>query len=60
MRNLTKALTIAVLSAGMIATPIAYAQKAKAEAKGMAGEAMNADQFVKMCDGDKDGMVSKD
>ena len=58
MRNLTKALTIAALSAAVIATPAAYAQKS--DAKGMAGEAMNADHFVKMCDADKDGMVSKD
>lgn len=57
MRNLTRALTIAALSAAVIATPT-YAQKA--DAKGMAGEAMNADHFVKMCDADKDGMVSKD
>jgi hypothetical protein len=57
MRNLTKALTIAALSAAIFATPGALAQKS--DAKGMAGEAMNADHFVKMCDTDKDGMVSK-
>ena len=49
MRSLTKALTIAALSAGVMAAPAAFA----------AGEAMDADHFVKMCDADKDGMVSK-
>jgi hypothetical protein len=55
MRNLTKALTIAALSAALVAGP-ALAADSK---KGMAGEAMDADHFVKMCDADKDGMVSK-
>ena len=54
MKTLYKALTIAALSA-TLAAPAAFA----ADPKGMAGEAMNADHFVKMCDADKDGMVSK-
>ena len=56
MRNLTKALAIAALSA-TLASPAAFSADSK---KGMAGEAMDADHFVKMCDADKDGMVSKD
>ena len=51
MRNLTKALGIAALSVAFAATP-ALAQQSK-------GETMDADHFVKMCDTDKDGMVSK-
>jgi hypothetical protein len=53
MQTLNKALGIAALSATILAAPAVFAQK------GMAGEAMDADQFVKMCDADKDGMVSK-
>ena len=51
MRNLTKALGIAALSLAVTSTP-ALAQQSK-------GETMDADHFVKMCDTDKDGMVSK-
>ena len=51
MRNLTKALGIAALSFAVISAP-ALAQQSK-------GETMDADHFVKMCDTDKDGMVSK-
>jgi hypothetical protein len=51
MRNLSKALGIAALSFAVISTP-ALAQQSK-------GETMDADHFVKMCDTDKDGMVSK-
>jgi len=51
MRNLTKAMGIAALSVAFIGTP-ALAQQSK-------GETMDADHFVKMCDTDKDGMVSK-
>ena len=50
MRPFSKGLTAAALAAAMICTP-ALAQKA--------GENMDADHFVKMCDADKDGMVSK-
>ena len=52
MRTLKNAVTAAALCAAFLATP-AFAQK------GMAGEGMDADHFVKMCDADKDGMVSK-
>ena len=40
-------LAAATLATAMIAAPLAHA------------EALNPDAFVKMCDGDKDGMVSK-
>lgn len=56
MLNLKKTAMIATLSAALCAAP-AFAADNKA--KGMAGEAMDADHFVKMCDMDKDGMVSK-
>jgi hypothetical protein len=49
MRSLSKALALAALSAAFAMAPAAQA----------AEEAINADKFVKMCDGDKDGMVSK-
>jgi hypothetical protein len=47
MRSLTKALAIAGVAALAAGLP-AYAD-----------DPMNADAFVKMCDADKDGMVSK-
>ena len=47
MRSLNKALAAAALGMAMVAVP-AYAE----------GD-MDADKFVKMCDADKDGMVSK-
>lgn len=49
MRSLTKALTIAALSLAVIGAPAASAQETT----------MDAANFVKMCDADKDGMVSK-
>jgi Ca2+-binding EF-hand superfamily protein len=52
MRSLQKGLTAAALCAAMISAPAVFAQK------GM-GDTMDADHFVKMCDADKDGMVSK-
>jgi hypothetical protein len=55
MHFLTKALTIAAFSAAVMAPAFA----ADKSSKGMAGEAMDADHFVKMTDTDKDGMVSK-
>ena len=48
MRSLSKALAIAALSAAAFAAPAA-----------LAGDDIKPDQFVKMCDTDKDGMVSK-
>jgi len=48
MRSLTKALAIAALSSTMIAAPAV-----------LAGDDIKTDHFVKMCDTDKDGMVSK-
>ncbi len=48
MRSLTKLAAAAALGAAFVAAPAAYAR-----------EDMDADKFVKMCDGDKDGMVSK-
>ena len=52
MRSLMKSLAIAGFSVAMAAAPAAFAQQSK-------GETMDADHFVKMCDTDKDGMVSK-
>jgi len=49
MRSLSKALALAAFTAAVAAMPVAQA----------AEEAINADKFVKMCDTDKDGMVSK-
>lgn len=48
MRSLTKALAIVALAGCALSMPVAYA-----------GEDLNPDAFVKMCDADKDGMVSK-
>ena len=48
MRSLTKALAIAAAAGCMMSMPVAYA-----------AEDLNPDAFVKMCDADKDGMVSK-
>jgi len=50
MRSLSKALALAAFTAAVVAMPAVQA----------AEEAINADEFVKMCDADKDGMVSKD
>jgi Ca2+-binding EF-hand superfamily protein len=49
MRSISKALAVAAVSMCVFAVPAANA----------AEEALNADLFVKMCDSDKDGMVSK-
>jgi hypothetical protein len=48
MRSLMKAAAIAALSAAVTAAPAAFA-----------GDSIDPDHFVKMCDTDKDGMVSK-
>jgi len=48
MQSLTKALAVAAVAACALSMPAAYAQKD-----------MDSDHFVKMCDTDKDGMVSK-
>jgi hypothetical protein len=48
MRSITKALAIAALSTTAFAAPAA-----------LAGDDIKSDHFVKMCDTDKDGMVSK-
>jgi hypothetical protein len=48
MRLLTKTLVAAAMSAAIVAAPMAFAQ-----------ETADADKFVKMCDMDKDGMLSK-
>ena len=48
MRSLTQVLAVAAVAGGMLAMP-AYADNDK----------MDVDKFVTMCDGDKDGMVSK-
>lgn len=53
MSSLTKTLAIAAMSAAFLAPVASVAQTAAA------GESMDANQFVKMCDTDKDGMVSK-
>jgi len=49
MRSLSKALALAAFSAAAMIAPAVHA----------AEETMDADRFVKMCDTDKDGMVSK-
>jgi hypothetical protein len=51
MHALKKALAVAAVSALAVGLPAANAQKSE--------ESLNADHFVKMCDADKDGMVSK-
>ena len=48
MRSLTKALAVATMAGAMFTAPMALAR-----------EDMDANAFVKMCDQDKDGMVSK-
>ena len=48
MRSLTKMMAAAAMAAAVCAVPLAQA-----------GEDINPDAFVKMCDSDKDGMVSK-
>ncbi len=48
MRSLSKMMAAAAMAAVVCAAPLAYA-----------GEDVNPDAFVKMCDTDKDGMVSK-
>ena len=48
MRSLSKMMAAAAMAAAVCAAPLAYA-----------GEDVNPDGFVKMCDMDKDGMVSK-
>jgi Ca2+-binding EF-hand superfamily protein len=52
MRTLEKTLAVVALGAAIMSAPAAFAQKST-------GETMDADHFVKMCDTDKDGMVSK-
>jgi hypothetical protein len=52
MISVKNALSAAALCAAVLSAPAALAQQSK-------GETMDADHFVKMCDGDKDGMVSK-
>jgi hypothetical protein len=49
MRSLSKALALAAFTATVAMAPAVQA----------AEETMDADRFVKMCDADKDGMVSK-
>ena len=48
MRHVSKLLAITAMAAAFCAAPLAQA-----------GDDINADAFVKMCDVDKDGMVSK-
>ncbi len=48
MRSLSKMMAAAAMAAAVCAVPLAHA-----------GEDVNPDAFVKMCDSDKDGMVSK-
>jgi hypothetical protein len=48
MRNLKKSLALAVLSATMMSAPAV-----------LAGDDINVNHFQKMCDTNKDGMVSK-
>lgn len=48
MKTLKTMLAAGAMAAAMLSAPMAQAQ-----------ESVNADAFVKMCDTDKDGMVSK-
>ncbi len=48
MKSTTKTLAAAALASLAFAIPVSYAD-----------DAANASHFVKMCDGDKDGKVSK-
>jgi Ca2+-binding EF-hand superfamily protein len=48
MNRLTKVLAVAAMSAAAFSVPMSYAD-----------DVANANHFVKMCDTDKDGMVSK-
>ena len=48
MKTVKTMLAAATMAAAMLSAPLAHAR-----------EDMDADRFVKMCDGDKDGMVSK-
>ncbi len=48
MRHASKMLAAAVMATAFCAAPLAHA-----------GDDVNPDAFVKMCDTDKDGMVSK-
>ena len=52
MRSLMKSLVAASMAAAVLAAPVAQAGKDAAESP-------NYDAFVKMCDTNKDGMVSK-
>ena len=49
MRLLPKMLAVAAMATAVCSAPLVYA----------AGDDLNPDAFVKMCDTDKDGMVSK-
>ena len=48
MRSVPKILALAAMATALSAVPLAHA-----------GDDINPDAFVKMCDTDKDGMVSK-
>ena len=48
MKQLKTMLVAATMATALMSAPLVHAQ-----------EAINADGFVKMCDADKDGMVSK-
>ncbi len=48
MKHLKTILAATTMATALVSAPLAYAQ-----------EALNPDAFVKMCDTDKDGMVSK-
>ena len=48
MRSLARTMAVAAVAACAMAMPVAWA-----------GDDVNPDAFVKMCDMDKDGMVSK-
>ena len=48
MRSVPKMLALAAMATAFCAVPLAHA-----------GDDINPDAFVKMCDTDKDGMVSK-
>jgi len=49
MHSFKRVIAVAAMAAAVASAPAVLA----------AGDDMNADKFVKMCDADKDGMVSK-
>ena len=49
MHSFNRVVAVAAIATALVSAPTVFA----------AGDVMNADKFVKMCDADKDGMISK-